>query len=115
MLKEKMLQEIIKTKELCENEYNRIKEELDVVSKDEKVEKEKYLDNIRRELIDIDKTISEHSRDNRKMWIDVAKTILTTLVSLLLTMKAFQFDMDFTSTSTLGKGIFGSLLKQLKL
>lgn len=106
------MKELIKTKEMLVNEFNRIKDEMVNASKEEKTEKEKNLDNIRNEIVKIDTVISEHNRDFYKTIYDGSKTIIVTGINIYLVMLTFKFDADFTTTSTLGKTILGNLLKK---
>lgn len=116
-----------KIKEALWNDYEEKKEVLESLN----VGSEEYrvvaseLDNIRKELIDIDKTVAENEikvtqiaeeskKEKTRNKITIGTFVGSSLLSVYGLVKTFKFDEFKTVTSTLGRNILNAFVPKRK-
>ena len=115
------------TRELLMDDYNRISDILKVIAPDspDRSGLERERDNIRKELIELDSVYmnakmkeaeikAENKREKVRNGITIGTFLIGTYVSVWAVIRTFEFDVDGTITSTLGRGILGSIVPKTK-
>ncbi|MDY2912886.1 MAG: hypothetical protein SOT58_12720 [Agathobacter sp.] len=112
-----------KIKEALWNDYEEKKELLNDMEpgSDEYKVVASEVDNIRKELIDVDKTVAENEfkvtqaaddskKEKTRNRISIGTFITSTALSLYAIGKTFKFDSTSTVTSTLGRNILNAFI-----
>ena len=112
-----------KIKEALWNDYEEKKELLNDMEpgSDEYKVVASEVDNIRKELIDVDKTVAENEfkvtqaaddskKEKTRNRITIGTFVTSTVLSLYAIGKTFKFDSSSTVTSTLGRNILNAFI-----